>query len=50
MGLTRNAFRTSVGKPLGKQQIKTSRIKWDSNINVDLRGIGCEHRMCMEVA
>jgi hypothetical protein len=35
---TRNAYRTSIGKPDGKRSLGRPRRRWEYNIKMDLRG------------
>jgi hypothetical protein len=37
----RNAYRIWVGNPGGKRPLGTSRHRWEDNIKVDFREIGC---------
>jgi hypothetical protein len=37
----RNAYRSLVGKPEGKKLIGRCRRRWEDNIKMDLRKIGC---------
>ena len=40
----RNAYRVSVGKPEGKRPLGRPRSRWDDNIKMDLREVGCDPR------
>jgi hypothetical protein len=40
-GEKRNACRVLIGKPEGKRPLRRPRRRWDSNIKMDLREIGC---------
>ena len=42
MEQTRNAYRVSVGKPEGKIPLERPRRRWDHNIKMDLREVGCD--------
>jgi len=42
MGEMRNACNTSVRKPEGKRPLGRSRHRWEDNIRMDLKEIGCE--------
>jgi hypothetical protein len=37
MGLKRNAYRISMGKPEGMRSIESSRRRWEDNIKMDWR-------------
>jgi hypothetical protein len=39
-----NAYRMLVGTPLGKYPFGRPRKKWDDNIRLDNREVGCEDR------
>jgi hypothetical protein len=41
MGEMRNAYNISVGKPEGKRPLGRPRRRWEDNIRMDLREIGC---------
>ena len=41
MKLSRNAFRVLVGKPEGKRPLGRPRRRWEDNIKMDLREVGC---------
>jgi hypothetical protein len=41
VGYKRNAYRILVGKPEGKRPIRRPRRRWEDNITLDLREIGC---------
>jgi RNase H-fold protein (predicted Holliday junction resolvase) len=45
----RNAYRIVVGKPLRKHPLVGPRIKWVDNIKINLKDVGCEDEMWMEV-
>jgi hypothetical protein len=38
---TRNAYTILIGKPEGKRQLKRPRHRWENNIKLDHREIGC---------
>ena len=38
----RNAYRVLVGKPEGKRPLGRPRRRWEENINMDLREMGCD--------
>jgi hypothetical protein len=37
----RNSYRIFVGKPEGKRPLERPRNRWEDNITMDLREIGC---------
>ena len=39
---SRNAYRVSVGKPVGKRPLRRPRCRWEDNIKIDLRKVGCD--------
>ena len=39
-----NAYRILVGKPESKRPLGRSRRRWDDNIKMDLREVGCDPR------
>jgi hypothetical protein len=41
MGEMRNVYRILVGKPEGKRPLGRPRRRWEDNIRMDLREIGC---------
>ena len=41
MEQSRNAYRVLVGKPEGKRPLGRPRHRWENNINMDLREVGC---------
>jgi hypothetical protein len=41
MGVKRNAYRILVGKQEGKRPLGRHRCRWEDNIKMDLREIGC---------
>ena len=38
----RNAYRVLVGKPEGKRHLGRPRRRWEDNIRVDLKEVGCD--------
>jgi len=41
MGKMRNAYKILVEKPEGKRQLGSPECRWEDNIRMDLREIGC---------
>ena len=41
MDQSRNAYRVLVGKPEGKRPLDRPRRRWEDNIKMDLREVGC---------
>ena len=41
-GAVRNAHRILVGKPEGKRPLERPRRRWEDNIKMDLREVGCD--------
>jgi len=41
MGKRRCVYRVLVGKPEGKRPLRRPRCKWENNIKLDLREVGC---------
>jgi hypothetical protein len=41
MGERRGAYRDLVGKPEGRRPLGTPRRRWEDNIKMDLREVGC---------
>jgi hypothetical protein len=41
MGERRGAYRALVGKPEGRRPLKRPRRRWEDNIKMDLREVGC---------
>ena len=39
---SRNAYRVLVGKPEGKRPSGSPRRRWEDNIKMDLREVGCD--------
>jgi hypothetical protein len=50
MGGTGNAYRIPMGIPLRKISIDKLKGKYDNNINMDLREIGCDDGRWMELS
>ena len=44
MEQSRNACRVLVGKPDGKRPLGRPRHRWEDNIKMDLRAVGCDPR------
>ena len=44
MGQPRNAYRVLVGKPEGKSPLGRLRRRWEDDIKMDLREVGCDPR------
>ena len=42
MELSRNAYRVLVGKLEGKRPLGSPRRRWEDNIKMDLRELGCD--------
>ena len=42
MEKSRNEYRISVGKPEGKRPLERPRRRWEDNIKMDLREVGCD--------
>ena len=42
MGQSKNAYRVLVGKPEGKRPLGRPRRRWEDNIKMDLREVGCD--------
>ena len=40
----RNAYKDLVGKPESKRHLGRPRRKWEDNIKMDLREVGCDPR------
>ena len=40
----RNAYRVLVRKPESKRPLRRSRRRWEDNIKMDLRKVGCDPR------
>jgi hypothetical protein len=41
MGERRGAYRALMGKPEGKRPLERPRRRWEHNIKMDLREVGC---------
>jgi hypothetical protein len=41
MGKMRNAYKILVEKPEGKRQLGSPECRWEDNIRMDLRELGC---------
>ena len=50
MELTGNAYRVLVGKPEGKGLLGKPKRKWEDNIKMDLKAVGCDARNWMDLA
>ena len=46
----RNAYRVLVGKPEGRRPLGRPRRRWEDNIKMDLREVGCDPRNWIAVA
>ena len=44
MEQSRNVYRVLVGKPEGKRPLGRPRHRWEDNIKMDLREVGCDRR------
>ena len=44
MEISRNTYRVLVGKPEGKRPLWRPRRRWEDNIKMDLREVGCDPR------
>ena len=44
MEQSRNAYRVLVGKPESKRPLGRPRHRWEDNIKMDLREVGCDPR------
>ena len=42
MEQSRNAYRILVGKREGKRLLKSPRHRWEDNIKMDLKEVGCD--------
>ena len=42
MEQSRNAYRVLVGKPEGKRPLGRPKRRWEKNIRMDLREVGCD--------
>jgi hypothetical protein len=50
MGEGRGVYRVLVGKPEGRRPLERPRRRWEDNIRMDLRGLGCGCVDWMELA
>jgi hypothetical protein len=50
MGEKRGAYRVLVGKPEGKRPLGRPRFRWEDNIKMDLREVGCGDMGSIELA
>jgi hypothetical protein len=50
MGKRRGVYRVLVGKPGGKSPLGRPRRRWDYNVKIDLREVGCGSMDWIEVA
>jgi hypothetical protein len=50
MGKIRNECTVLVGKPEGKRPLNIVKYRWEDNIKVDLKGIGCDDVDSIHVA
>ena len=50
MEQARNAYRVLVGKPEGKRPRGRPRRRWEDNIKMDLRGVGCDPGQWIDLA
>ena len=50
MEQSRNAYRVLVGKPDGKGPLGRPRRRWEDNIKMDLREVGCAPGEWMDIA
>ncbi|KAJ4434356.1 hypothetical protein ANN_22915 [Periplaneta americana] len=50
MGESRNSYRVSVGRPEGKRPLGRPRRRWEDNIKMDLREVGCDGRDWINLA
>ena len=49
MELFRNVYRILVGKPEGKRPLGKQRRRWEDNIKLDLREMGCDTGNCIDL-
>ena len=42
MEQSRNAYRVLMGKPEGKRPLGRPRCRWEDNIKMDLKEVGCD--------
>jgi hypothetical protein len=50
MGEGRSVYRVLVGKPEGRRPLERPRHRWEDNIRMDLREVGCGYVDWMELA
>jgi len=50
MGEGRGVYRVLVGKPEGRRHLGRRRHKWEDNIRLDIREVGCGYVDWMELA
>ena len=50
MGERRRVYSVLVGKPVGKRQLGRHRHRWEDNIKMDLREVGCGGMDWIELA
>ena len=50
MEQSRNAYRVLVGKPEGKRCLGRPRRRWENDIKMDLREVGCDPGEWMDIA
>ena len=50
MSLNRGVYRVLVGKPEGRRPLGRPRRRWEDNIRIDLREVGCGCVDWMELA
>ena len=49
MEQSRNAYRVLVGKPEEKRPLGRPRRRWEDNIKMDLREVGCDPGECIDL-
>ena len=50
MEQSRNTYRVLVGKPEGKRSLGRPRRRWEDNIKMDLREVGCDPGELIDLA
>ena len=50
MGERRGAYRALVGKPVGRRPLERPRLRWEDNIEVDIRDVGWGFIDCIDLA
>ena len=50
MDQSRNAYRVLVGKPEGNRPLGRPRRRWEDNIKMDLREVGCDPEEWIDLA